>query len=543
MSIPTEALSQHLAILGKTGSGKTTAAKGAVESLLRADKRVCAIDPTGAWYGLRLGGDGHSAGFPVVVFGGSHADVDLSEMGGAKLAEIIAGGTFSAIIDTSLMTVGARTRFFTDFAEALFRANRRPLHLVIDEAHLFAPQGRVPDPASGRMVHAANNLVSGGRSRGLRIMLISQRPAKLHKDSLTQVQTLIAMRLIAPQDRAAIEDWIGEWTDAKQGREVIASLPSLAIGEGWVWAPELGILERRTFPSILTFDSSRAPEDGLEPVLPASLGDIDIHAITAALAQEPAVAPARMAKTIGITSNGLEAAKAEAYAAGLREGIGRGWDAAVSDMASTIEGLVGKLRSRRETIAANGLPPMDGLPVVRKKEITADAPASRRTREAEASTDDTREPLTVYAKALLGDACRLHPVRLSWAQLATIGGRKARGGAFNHARRQLLDRALLVEGNGLASPTPEGFSAVGVSPAGGGHDMAAVWLKALPQPANRMFGELLKHPRGLAASALGTALGMVPRGGRWNDGIATLRRNDLIEKTGDLMVVRKSARA
>jgi DNA helicase HerA-like ATPase len=88
----------------------------------------------------------------------------------------------------------------------LHRVNSKPLHIIIDEAHLFAPQGRVPDPQSGRMVHAANNLVSGGRVKGLRIMLISQRPAKLHKDSLTQVETLIAMRLIAPQDRAAVED-------------------------------------------------------------------------------------------------------------------------------------------------------------------------------------------------------------------------------------------------------------------------------------------------------------------------------------------------
>jgi hypothetical protein len=132
------------------------------------------------------------------------------------------------------MTVGARTRFFTEFAEALHRVNSRPLHLIIDEAHLFAPQGRVPDPQSGRMLHAANNLVSGGRARGLRIMLISQRPAKLHKDSLTQVETLIALRLIAPQDRAAVEDWIGEWADPKQVREVIACrhLPAAPAGCG-----------------------------------------------------------------------------------------------------------------------------------------------------------------------------------------------------------------------------------------------------------------------------------------------------------------------
>jgi uncharacterized protein len=182
-----------------------------------------------------------------------------------------------------MMTVGARTRFFTDFAVALLRNNARPLHLIIDEAHLFAPQGRVPDPQSGRMVHAANNLVSGGRVRGLRVMLISQRPAKLHKDSLTQVE-LIAMRLIAPQDRAAVEDWIGEWAEPKQGREIIASLPSLPRGTGWVWAPELDVLAKMDFPRIKTFDSSSTPEDGEPVTAPVELSAIDIAALRDALA-------------------------------------------------------------------------------------------------------------------------------------------------------------------------------------------------------------------------------------------------------------------
>ena len=287
-----EAFGNHIGILGKTGSGKTTTAKGFAESLIEAGRRICAIDPTGVWWGLRMLSDGRTPAYPVVIFGGLHADLDISESSGARLAEIIAAETFSSIIDTSAMTVGARTRFFTEFAEALHRVNSRPLHLIIDEAHVFAPQGRVPDPQSGRMVHAANNLVSGGRAKGLRIILISQRPAKLHKDSLTQVETLIAMRLIAPQDRAAVEDWIGEWADPKQGREVITSLPSLPRGTGWVWAPELGVLRKMVFPLIATFDSSSTPEHNEPAKSPVDLSAIDIAALRDALAVvEPAAAP------------------------------------------------------------------------------------------------------------------------------------------------------------------------------------------------------------------------------------------------------------
>ncbi|MBA3752927.1 MAG: DUF87 domain-containing protein, partial [Nitrospira sp.] len=61
-AIPAEALTRHIAILGSTGSGKTTAAKsGIVEPILAAQGRVLVIDPTAAWWGLRLAANGKGA--------------------------------------------------------------------------------------------------------------------------------------------------------------------------------------------------------------------------------------------------------------------------------------------------------------------------------------------------------------------------------------------------------------------------------------------------------------------------------------------------
>ena len=94
-----------------------------------------------------------------IIFGGQHADFPTSgDAHGEAVAEVIATSSRSAIVDTSDLTVGARTRFFAGFAETLLRRNRGPLYLVIDEAHLFAPQGRVNDPQSGHehAGHASN---------------------------------------------------------------------------------------------------------------------------------------------------------------------------------------------------------------------------------------------------------------------------------------------------------------------------------------------------------------------------------------------------
>ena len=46
-AIPEKCLQNHLAILGKAGSGKTVTAKGIAEGLLEAGQRLCAIDLRG----------------------------------------------------------------------------------------------------------------------------------------------------------------------------------------------------------------------------------------------------------------------------------------------------------------------------------------------------------------------------------------------------------------------------------------------------------------------------------------------------------------
>lgn len=338
-------MQRHIAILGKTGSGKTVASKGMVERVLTAGGRACIIDPTGVWYGLRLNSNGkNGSGFPVVIFGGPHGDVALSANHGEAIAEIIGTSSTSAVIDTSAMKVSERTRFFTDFGDSLIRKNKGPLHVVIDECHLFMPQGRVSDPMSGQMLHAANNLVSLGRSRGLRITLISQRPAKVHKDSLTQVETLVAMRLIAPQDRNAIEAWIEDNADNDEGLEIIRSLATLKTGEAWIWSPEIGVLDRVKFPKNHTFDSSAADIDGAGPEMPPiDLATVNERLSTIAAetkANDPKALKAEIARLKAEAARGgakidesaHKRAIVEAHDEGYEQGRKMGWQAAATQL-------------------------------------------------------------------------------------------------------------------------------------------------------------------------------------------------------------------
>lgn len=340
------------------------------------------------------------------------------------------------------MTVGQRTRFFAAFAEALLRFNRGPLHLIIDEAHLFAPQGRVNDPQSGAMLHAANNLVSLGRGRGLRIILISQRPAKLHKDSLTQVETLIAMRLIAPQDRAAVKDWVGEWADATKGAEIIASLPSLPRGDAWVWSPQIDYLERTHFPLAATFDSGTAEANSAARELPsidlAQIGERMDTIRQEAMANDPKRLKARIveleraalaAPLAGATKQELDAAyelgKIEGYADG-RDDAGRELGQRVLDFAANFA-------------LASGIPKVAAeVPREGPKAAPVSTPIPKVQMAAKPTQNVAQTDMSPSSVKLVDAIVAAYPIGMSLETAAKRAGLSKRSSAF---RRYLTEAA------------------------------------------------------------------------------------------------------
>ena len=256
--IPEAALAQHIAVLGKTRSGKSSVMRGLVEGLLDREQPVCIIDPKGDWWGLKLSRDGKHPGYPIVIFGGEHADVPINAHAGAHVAELFATGNRPCLVDLGGWMVGERTRFWIDFASTLFRLTRGMRWLVVDEVHNFAPKGKILDPDAGKSLHWTNRLASEGLGKGLPMIFASQRPQKVHNDTLTSAETLIAMRVLHPSDRGAVADWIKGCGDLELGDKVLNSLAQMDRGEGWVWSPEIGFgPERVKFPMFKTYDSFR----------------------------------------------------------------------------------------------------------------------------------------------------------------------------------------------------------------------------------------------------------------------------------------------
>lgn len=532
--IPTEAFDKHIAILGKTGSGKTYAAKVIVESLLRADRHVCVIDPTSAWWGLRLGADGRRKGFDIPLIGGNHGDLPLSPRSGSAVARLVTEQGARVVVDTVGLSVGEHARWFIDFAETFYSTVRSPVHLVIDEAHTFMPQAtRAPNPQAGAMVHAGNRLMSGGRSRGIRAMMITQRPAKLHKDSLTCADTLIAMRVVAPQDRKAVKEWIDGAADPEMGTQVIESLAGLKRGHGWVWFPEGDHLKLTAFPKISTFDSSAAPVHGAgDAPAPAK---IDLAEVRAAMAEAVREAEENDPKALKSRIATLQAELARKAPSVDVEKIR---EEAASNAAQKYTPICARL-SKAVQDAVRGLvdaqnfvkDAMEAV-LVPTAFIRQDARVTRPRPQRAQSNADLPGPHQKIIDAARWWEC-MGVSSPTAAQVAFVAGYSAGGGTVNTYYSALSTAGLITRGSGTIELTNEGRAAAndpGVAPTT--EQLHGRIMAVLSAPHAKLLTELIKHGRGASvpSSMIAEGAGYAPGGGTVNTYFSRLSSLGLIER-------------
>lgn len=258
---PDVVLEQHMAVLGKTGAGKSHTARFAIEQAVASGARVCVLDPIKSdWWGLTSSAAGTQAGLPFHILGGPHGHVPLHSSAGKAIAEVVASGALPlSIVDMADFEPGGSSRFFVDFAQTLLRKMRGVVYLVLEEAHLFAPKERSGIGQENLAIHWAKTLATAGRSKGIRLVLVTQRTQALHNALLGSCDTVIAHRLTAPADQAPVVSWLKANTSKSVLEQVSSSLSSLKTGEGWICAGEAKLFSRVHFPRIATYDNTATP--------------------------------------------------------------------------------------------------------------------------------------------------------------------------------------------------------------------------------------------------------------------------------------------
>ncbi len=106
---------------------------------------------------------------------------------------------------------------------------QRPVFIVLEEAHNFVPGGQGMQSQAAVII---KRIASEGRKFGLFMVLITQRPYKVHSDTLSQCNSQIIMRLTNPQDQQAVR-----LSSESISEGLLADLPGLNIGEAVILGP------------------------------------------------------------------------------------------------------------------------------------------------------------------------------------------------------------------------------------------------------------------------------------------------------------------
>lgn len=561
LTLPLEAVTETFAILAKRGVGKTYTGAVLAEEMVGAGAQVVILDPLDAWWGLRSSADGSGDGLPIYVFGGEHGDLALEATAGELLADVVVDHGISAIFSTRHLSKSKQRQFITDFAERLYHRkgepeHRTPLHVFIDEADAFVPQGTMRDTA--RMVGAIDDIVRRGRNAGLGVTLISQRAAVVNKDVLTQCEVLVALRTISPQDRKALDAWVEAHDAHDQRAAFMASLAGLDVGEAWVWSPGwLDIFQRVRIRPRRTFDSSATPKAGARPAQPKQRADVNLEQlgerIAATIETSKANDPRELRRRISELERQLEqrpteqvvetvterievpvlngqVPRLEKAVAGLRD-VGEQLVAAsvtIVEAADGITAAIDRVASAKSAPAAIARPPRPATPAPRP--IRHPSPAAAAT--AVLMPPDTDVKLGQAERTFLA-AIVQYPSGLTPKQLSLLSGYSAKSGHFANVLGRLRSSGLIQPGQPLmatdAGAVHPQIADVKPLPAPG-PELVDYWMGRLGR-AERAFLEIFvaDYPNEVGREALAERTGYSSQSGHFANVLGRLRTLGLIE--------------
>ncbi len=126
-----------------------------------------------------------------------------------------------------------------------------PVFFIIEEAHILAPNKR-----DSQSKYWIQRVAREGRKFGLGLCLVSQSPKTVDHDALSQMNNMIILRLVEPEDQRHVQS-----ASESLSKDLINQLPSLNVGEAIV----LGLMSK--VPTLVKIDEFKGRRTG---------GDLDI---------------------------------------------------------------------------------------------------------------------------------------------------------------------------------------------------------------------------------------------------------------------------
>lgn len=103
----------------------------------------------------------------------------------------------------------------------------KPLLVIFEEGHIFAPRGENND-----VVTWMSRIAREGRKFGIGLGIVSQRPKRLNDDVLSQCNTKIILRIVEPNDQKYVQN-----ASEHISEDLLKDIASLGVGEAVIVGP------------------------------------------------------------------------------------------------------------------------------------------------------------------------------------------------------------------------------------------------------------------------------------------------------------------
>lgn len=503
---------QRIAIIGKSGSGKTNTQLVLAKEWLENGWPLVCIDPMNGYRTLR------DAGLPVLIAGArKSADIFLSVENAGRLAEFSYTERISIILDLSLYEDGEDIRVLEAFLDPFWRMFRNqdedapilPFALFIDEAHLYVPQTGITD-----VTYLINNMGKMGRQLGLSIFFSTQTPTDVQKKFLKQRNIVIAHN-VTGSDIGIVAEVVSQ-----PQKDIRGVLKNFMTGE-----------------AIVTGDADLLDLKGEDYLLTRIFKwQVTTNPLSVALRESPQMRPIDQAMLQQLQ----ETMKRPAHRVDDR-------DALIAELQRHIRELKDEIERLRVVQPTDDEEVLIGAPsgilqptiisengIVTKVKYDPKPTPAIVIRPPSVVAAGTTDPLLINtgSRRILQTLARIHPLRITRAQLGTLADYKITGGTFLSNFGSLKKSGFIVEKH-LIDVTQAGFSYLGMQPReipNTKDELLSMWQAVLKLQEWLMLSHLIsEYPSSISKEELAIKIGMTASGGAFNSYLGNLRRNDLVE--------------
>ncbi len=438
------------------------------------------------------------------ILAGKEGDTAAHPRSAALLARRLLELNVSAIVDLYELSHQDRKRFVRLFLSAMVNAPKalwHPVIVVVDEAHVFAPQ-----TGSSEAMESVIDLATRGRKRGYCAVLATQRISKLHKDAVAEMNNKLIGRTGLDIDRKRAAEELGFTT-----KEDALSLRNLAPGSFYAFGPAISDAVTEVAVGPVSTSHPKAGDRILTNTTPPTN---KIKSILGKLADLPQEAR-QEAETV-------ESLKEQVSKLGRENKRLSKEQPAQPPQPKTIVKTV---------VSDNGLNALRRI-----QEITNKALAGSQAPEI---AINSKEPLESSEVKITGGAMRMlevlatrYPMTFTKPQLALMAKMSPRSGSYGTYLSRLRSAAYLAESDGQIGISDAGLEFVGVTPTEPQTqaEVLAMWSSNLNGGARRMFDYLVQeHPRSVSRQELGDAVEMSAGSGSFGTYLSRLKSNGLIK--------------